>query len=400
MQKLASQSKAWAHRHLWQRLPRAWRRGVLFRTTKFIAPRATGVPLRLPFIVVGTFNAASGLGQSARLHYTALATRWPTYGIDLTAAMMQPSDQPFDYVDGSNLNFGTLIVHINAPLLPMALALLGHARVAGKRIIGYWAWELPEMPRDWRHGLGSVDEIWVPSTFTHDALRPNTGLPIHIMPHPLPLPARKPPHDGPFTVLTIFDVASSFERKNPLAAIRAFRQAFGDDPTTRLIVKYTHGSAYPPGVALLAEACRGATNIVLDGATVPAARIDELFDSSDVLLSLHRSEGFGLTIAEAMLKGMPVIATNWSGNVDFMDSGCGERIMYWLTPASDPQGTYNFPAMKWAEANVPNAVSSLRFLRDHPQICGLLGERARIVAEKRVGMLAYEKRIAARLYDA
>jgi glycosyltransferase involved in cell wall biosynthesis len=370
------ESISFLHRHLWQRLPRSWRRAALFHAATLVAPRPSPkIEPAAPIIVAGVFDTASGLGESARLCYDALKMAGVSvFGIDLTAALMQPSDVPgFAFVDGRSCEGpGTLILHVNSPLVPLAMWQLGRWLVAAKFIVGYWAWELPEVPPDWRHGIPFVHEIWVPSRFVAEAIRPlAAGRPIHVVPHPVALAnsngLRPPrPSDNPFSVLTVFNAASSFARKNPCAAIKAFRTAFGDDPTTRLIVKGSNLSSFPQAVALLKEAANSAPNVVVMDEIMSAAGIGSLYDKADVFISLHRSEGFGLTIAMAMLLGLPVIATGWSGNVDFLNDETGIPVHYRLIPARDEQGTYHHPNMMWAEPDIDDAAAALRRLRADP----------------------------------
>jgi glycosyltransferase involved in cell wall biosynthesis len=368
-----------AHRLIWQRLPRRFRREALFRASAWVAPRpaATAAAVK-PVIVVGSLRTASGLGNSARLCHDALkAAGMPVLGIDLTTALMQPvDDHEFAFSDGSDARGpGTLVMHINSPLVPLAMMRLGHRLVREKRVVGYWAWELPEAPADWRHGLPFVHEVWVPSRFTAGALRRLVAdVPVHVVPHPVATchggaASRKTAGSDPFTVLTIFDAASGFQRKNPCATVRAFRIAFGDDRAARLIVKAMHLSDFPDARAQLMAATGDAKNIVLIDTKLDKARMDELYGQADVVASLHRSEGFGLVLAEAMLRGVPVVATDWSGSMDFLSRQTGVPIPYELVPARDRQGAYDHPDMSWAEANVEQAAMALRRLRDDPE-CG------------------------------
>jgi len=379
-------SNSLLHRHVWQRLPHSWRRAALFHAAALVASRPSSkAGATAPIIVAGVFNTASGLGESARLCYNALKSAGVSvFGIDLTAALMQPDDVPgFPFVDGRSCEGpGTLILHVNSPLVPLALCRLGRRLVGAKYIVGYWAWELPEVPPDWRHGIPFVNEIWVPSTFVADAIRPfAAGRPIHIVPHPVALSSSNglsPPRssDSPFTVLTVFNAASSFARKNPCAAIQAFRRAFGDDRTTRLIVKGSNLSSLPQAVALLKGAADSAPNVVFMDEVMSAAEITSLYDEADVFISLHRSEGFGLTIAMAMLRGLPVVATGWSGNVDFLNDETGIPVRYRLIPARDEQGTYHHPDMMWAEPDIDEAATALRRLRADPLLRTRLGTQA------------------------
>jgi glycosyltransferase involved in cell wall biosynthesis len=396
-----------AHRALWQRLPRGLRRAALFRASAWMAPRPTPTAAAAkPVIVAGSLSTASGLGNSARLCHDALmAAGLPVLGIDLTGCLMQPADFPgFAFSDGGGIEGpGTLVVHVNAPLMALAMLRLGRRLVRDKRIVGYWAWELPEAPAEWRHGAAFVHEVWVPSAFTAEAVRPVAAdVPVRVVPHPVATHhggpfARKAAAEGPFTALTIFDAASSFARKNPCAAIRAFRLAFGDDEGARLVVKSTRLSSFPGARAQL-EAARGdARNIVVIDATVSLAQLDALYAQADVVVSLHRSEGFGLVIAEGMLRGLPVIATDWSGNRDFLKPETGIPIACDLVPACDPQGTYHHPQTQWADANVAEAAAALRRLRDDPNYARRLGRHAAEFAAGAFGAEAYAEAVRRRL---
>lgn len=370
------------HRKLWRSLPYGLRRSALFQATALAAPRrSSSAVATMPLTIVGTFRAASGLGQSARLSYQALRAAGIAAGaIDLTAALRQPADLPaLAAADGRSSGPGTLLVHVNGPLMPLACLALGRDVIRAKYVIGYWAWELPHMPAEWRLGLPFVHEIWVPSRFTASAIATiATKQPIRVVPHPVAV--RRPPptstkEDRPFTVLTFCDACSSTVRKNVEGAIKAFREAFGSDPGTRLIVKAMHLDAAPQAAARIRELC-AAQNIVLDESVVDATELDDLYAQAHVVLSLHRSEGFGLTLAEGMLRGVPVVATGWSGNADFTTKACGVPVPCRLVPAEDPQRTYHFPDMRWAEPDVSAAARALVALRADPDRRQRLGAAA------------------------
>ena len=266
---------------------------------------------------------------------------------------------------------------------------LARQLVREKYVVGYWAWELPNVPSEWRYGVPFVHQIWAPSQFTADAILPIAdGRPVCVVPHPVALSrpivgAHTDATKRPFTVLTIFNASSSFERKNPLASIAAFVRAFGKDSSTRLVVKSSNLAAFPPGHHAIMEAMQGAPNVILIDKTMAETEINQLYQDCDAVISLHRSEGFGLTIAEAMLRGVPVVATGWSGNTDFLNSETGICIPYNLIPAKDPQGTYNHSEMKWADADVAVAANALRRLRDDPVLAARLGRQAEIFAAGR-----------------
>jgi glycosyltransferase involved in cell wall biosynthesis len=120
----------------------------------------------------------------------------------------------------------------------------------------------------------------------------------------------------------------------------------------------------------------GASNVELLGSTMDEAGIDALLARADVVLSLHRAEGLGLVIAEAMQRGLPVIATNWSGNTDFLSPATGMPIRYDLVPVDDPQGNYRDASMLWANPDVDAAAAALRILRGDPELRTKLGAAA------------------------
>lgn len=295
---------------------------------------------------------------------------------------MQPVNHPeLDLLAGQvHEGHGTVILHVNSPFVPLASWHLGRCLLRGKYIVGYWAWELPAVPYDWRHGIPFVHEIWVPSAFTAAAVTGIAkGRAVRVVPYPVAVGrheriGNQAETARPFTVLFIFNMASSFSRKNPLATIAAFRTAFGDDRLVRLIVKTSNSQVFPSGINSIREAIGTARNIVLIDKTMSATEIERLYQECDVVMSLHRSEGFGLTLAEAMLHGLPVVATDWSGNVDFLNTDNGIPIPYRLVPAEDAQGTYQHPGMMWAEADIEAAAEALRRLRREPQLARRLGK--------------------------
>jgi glycosyltransferase involved in cell wall biosynthesis len=392
------------HELIWQRLPRGFRRGLLLRTTQALAPRPVQAPERSGrIIVVGYLRTCSGLGESARLCYEALrASGAAVAGIDLSRPMMQDQDRAdFQFEDGSqSAGAGTLILHINAPWIPFALFLLGRRLIRGKRIVGYWHWELPEVPDDWQIGYPFVHEIWVPSCFVAKAVaRSNPGKPVRIIPHPVALRAPNPKKspqraDRPFVVLVVFNMGSSLARKNPFAAIKAFRSAFGEDMSVRLVIKATNSGLYEEGFDALVAATRAARNIDLVTRPFSPAQMDTLYEEADVVMSLHRSEGFGFVIAEAMLRGLPVVATNWSGNCDFLNESNGMPVRWAPVLAADPQGEYDQSHLTWADPDIHDASAKLKALRDNPRLRVELGRRAREDAVRRFSVEFYHDMIA------
>jgi hypothetical protein len=207
--------------------------------------------------VGGELSRATGLGEGARLMLQGAAklglATWPLdVGPPVRERVAPEHAAEMNTPHSETPPAGApLVLHINPPLLPLAMLRLGRRILRGRRIVGYWAWELPTVPPDWRVGLRFVHEVWVPSRFTADALDKLVPGGVRVVPHPLALapPTAEPDRAGfglppdTVTVLVSFNMASSFERKNPLAAIAAFRAAFGDRDDRLLVIKV----GYPGG---------------------------------------------------------------------------------------------------------------------------------------------------------
>ena len=381
-----------AHR-LWQLLPAAVRRRCLARATAWIAPRPERHPPQANggLAVGGEFSRASGIGETARRMAEAARTLglsvWP---IDIPPPVDARAELPMSAYAPPPAA-APLVLHINAPQIPLALLNLQRDLVRGRTVIGYWAWELPQVPPEWRFGVPFVHEIWAPSRFTAAALEQLLPGRVRVVPPSLavvpPAPAALSrdafglSHDA-VVVLVSFNLASSFVRKNPLAAIAAFRAAFGDRRDRILVMKVGHPDHAPADFAMIAAAAQ-APNIRLETRVLPTADHYALMAASDIVLSLHRSEGFGLVPAEAMLLGKPVIATNWSGNTDFMDESNAALVGYRLVPVVDPRQVYQ--GGLWAEPDQAEAVAQLRRLADDAAARRLLGAKARESATARLG---------------
>jgi glycosyltransferase involved in cell wall biosynthesis len=378
-----------ALRRLWRCLPQRRRGKILFDVSRAIAPRPDADPPGgFPVAIAGLFSTASGVGEGARLAYAALdvAGHNPA-AFDLSPAFGQVEIESTTgrraIAAQRDTLGGTLVVHHNGPFVPHALWALGRERIRGRRIVGYWAWELPRLPPQWRQSFRYVHEVWVPSHFTRDAVAAAIDKPVHVVPHPLPPLAVTPNMRAKLglatdalIVLNVVHLGSAFSRKNPLAAIAAFRRAFGDAPDRLLIVKLIAGGAAGWTRRALHEAIAGANNIRLIEATLSGPDMMGLMAASDIVISLHRAEGFGLVPAQAMALGKPVVATAWSGNIDFMSERNWAPVSFKLVPVEDPEGIFDADGQNWAEAEIDDAAQWLRRLGDDAGLRASLGTAA------------------------
>jgi glycosyltransferase involved in cell wall biosynthesis len=391
-------------RGVWRRLPLpAGLRGRIVRgvtagpasraLARLEPPAALDAIAAGPVRVAGLHGAVLGIGASARLQLDALTAA------GIAAEPMDLSDlfgrnelgikaKPTTQQAG-----GAVVIHLNAPEMLRAMARMPPRALSGVMRIGYWAWELPRAPADWADAFAHLHEVWVPSHYVADALALlNPPIPVRVVPHRLAEATAKPdrsglalPADG-VVFAAVFDMASAMARKNPMGALNAFLAAFPEPGRARLLVKGIRTSLYPAGWQALRAAAGGRPDIVFHDTVLTPERAAALIASIDVLVSLHRSEGFGLVIAEAMRAGKPVIATDWSGSRDFFSGVCGAAVPARLIAVDDPQGIYapgidGDGGVKWADPDLGAAAEAMRALMDDARRTAVGAAAARKAAD-------------------
>jgi glycosyltransferase involved in cell wall biosynthesis len=329
-----------------------------------------------PIKIVGYFSGTHGIAASARLAARAFeALGVPVERVDASHAKLTWVPR-----GAAPERASAWIFHLNPPELLAEMAVLGPRRLIGPRY-GYWAWELPKAPVGWRKDGLIVDEVWAPSAFTAQAYA-EIPAPVRVVPHPLFAEdyagVVAAPRRADFQAVALFDFNSSAARKNPQSAIEAFRHAFGEDKACELTIKTQNGRLFPELLEELRGLCPPNVRIVDE--TWPYEQVKALIASADVLISLHRAEGFGLSPAEALALGRPVIATGYSGVVDFLDESNAILVPWREVPVEDPQRIYK--GLTWAEPDVGAAAEALTRLRADPALRKRLGEAGqRRVAE-------------------
>lgn len=328
---------------------------------------------------VGYPCAEFGLGETVRSWACAFGgVGYPFTVLDAGAEV--PSRQQDHSIDAwleSHPRYATSLFFVNPDLIGRVSQRWPRA---GTRTIGYWLWELETFPPDWRPALDMVDEVWVPTTFVQRAVMAATSKPVTLMPMPVafPLPRTLPRVElgldpGAFVFLFSFDFHSYPERKNPWAVIEAFRAAF---PRNRhgvqLLIKTTNGERVGGAFTHLLAAAAADPRILVRDGHLGRTGMYALLATVDAYVSLHRAEGIGLGMAEAMYLGKPVIATGWSGNLDFMSEQEAKLVDFQLVPV--PPGAYpHADGQRWAEPNVEQATSFMRELADDRVAAAALG---------------------------
>jgi glycosyltransferase involved in cell wall biosynthesis len=295
---------------------------------------------------------------------------------------------------------------INADQMPVARKHLGDAVFAGRYNIGVWFWELEKFPEQWRGATELVDEIWVTSPFVRDAIAASTSKPVHIVPVALrvDLPRRYSRgefglRDDVFLCLVSFDFNSFLTRKNAQGAIAAFVRAFADGRrNVSLLIKTINGERHPEELRKLTDAASRDDRIEVRDGFLDRTGMWALQACSDCYISLHRSEGLGLGMAECMLLGKPVVATAYSGNLAFMNADNSCLVGYSLVPVEEGQ----YPAwqgQRWAEPEIDEAARHLRRLADDPAYARRIGKRAQASVRNTLSVSASLAAIKARLAD-
>ncbi len=352
-----------------------------------------------PLVVAGMFKTANGLGQSARACVEALRNNGYNPTIVDLSDLFDQTDSPSEYqLEEMPFNSsGTLILHANAPETEAALMALGLRRWHDWRIIGCWAWELTQPPLSWLKVARHLTEIWAPSEFVSNVFRKHLSIPVRTVPLRVRTPTvhlaqssvRAHP-ERPLSCLTMADGRSSFHRKNILASVRMFKSAFDNGLDAELTLKFRNMDEFPKFESALREAISGDERIKVVNGSVSSSERWNVIADCDILLSAHRSEGFGLHLAEAMSLGRCVVATGWSGNADFMDETNSVPLPYELEPANDPFQIYDPPeGSVWAKVDEDAGIEALRMLAHDPALRQRMGDTARQCIETELDGSAY-----------
>ena len=321
----------------------------------------------------GLLRAEMGLAQGAKLYARALEEGGIPHtllNLDFVEGLPQ-SDRSFDGQLTVENKYAINVVHINPMEWRYALGTFPQAQFDRHYNIGVFLWELEKIPEEWKRVFSYMDEIWTPSGFIANAIRKETGKPVTVIPYGMEAAydegltrADFGLSEEDFLVLMMFDSNSFASRKNPGAAIDAFREAYGENPEhVKLVIKISNPK--PEDVAFVEEHIGGKAGYTLITERMDKERLNSLIRLCDVFLSLHRSEGFGLVLAEAMSLGTAAVATNWSANTEFMPEGTACLVDCEMVPVGNAY-RYEQEGAAWAEPDVRQAAAYLRRLKDDP----------------------------------
>lgn len=335
--------------------------------------------------LVGHPFAPIGMGEHIRCSFRALRSvaHQPAL-VDLYGLSDAVESGTLDLVPHASGNLGAInLFHINADEVELAFATLGDRIPPDAYNIIYPAWELSKYPDAWIEILNRFDEAWAPSTFIATALREKLNRPVITMPLATEVLldsflSRRyfGIAEDAYVFLFFYDFRSFASRKNPRAIFHAFRRMLANRPfcNARLVIK-SHGGSADASAELLAEFEDIAARVTILDRTMTDNEVKNLVRCSDAFISLHRSEGFGRGMAEAMYLGKPVVATGYSGNLDFMTESNSHLVDFTLQ-ALEPGSYPHWEGQVWAEPDVEVAANAMRCLIDDPEAGRDLGNRA------------------------
>jgi glycosyltransferase involved in cell wall biosynthesis len=363
--------------------------------------------VRLGVNLCGYFTAESGMGQGVR----GIARAFERAGIPSTLANLElgvasrTGDRSFqDFAD--TFEHDVNLFFVNADQVPHVAEHLGHEKFRRKVNVGFWLWELERFPERWLSSFEPFHEIWTPSSFCAGAIGSVAPIPVRRVPlavEPRPpqpqalsaLRRRLEIDDERFTFLFTFDYLSYPERKNPAGLIRAFRRAFRPDEPVRLLLK-TINREQDPGAAEALRSAAGDWPVTFFDRYLAREEVDLLAAAADCYVSLHRSEGFGLTLAEAMAAGTPVVATDYAASVDFLGVGEGYPVRYRLVELERDHGPYPAGAV-WAEPDEEHAAEQMRRVYERREEAAAMARRGRERVARELGLDAVARVLRERM---
>lgn len=349
----------------------------------------------------GYFDTESGVGEIARSMASMLEDAGiPHMLVNIGQDWLRRNDRRIWRFSTSN-PYAVNLFMVNADQVPSALGRIGEEARRGRVNVGYWFWELSAFPQAYAESFGYFDEIWVATEFCREAI--SAASPIPVVKIPPGFEFEEPRgrrtrfsfgiRDDDFVFLYVFDSASSVMRKNPAGAIRAFRSAFPNPSRERLVLKTTN---LTPSKLSAIDRLAGGSPVEVVNEYLDRHELLDLLAAANCYVSLHRSEGLGLTLLESMALGKPVIATGYSGNEDFLRPGLGFPVEYRLVPIRRTIGPYEKGAV-WAEPDLSDAARWMRWVRDNPADSARIGEAARDEIRRSWSISASRRRLRDRV---
>lgn len=327
--------------------------------------------------ISGYIQAESGTGEAVRANIRALNFTSLPYTLNSIPSDSRQQEKRYNNFSKDN-PYRFNLIHVNADQSQSFRERMGSKYFKKKYNIGFWYWELSDFPREMQDSFSYYDEIWVGSSFCQDSFSKVSPIPVikippSISPETASNISRK--HfdipENKFTFFYMFDFLSFIERKNPFAVVEAFRSVFSLSDDAHLVIKSINSQANPNLKEALEKQAKGCSIQIIDK-YLSKREVNSLVSLCDSYVSLHRSEGFGLPIAEAMYLEKPVIATGYSGNMDFMNFYNSFPVKYDLIEIREDCGPYK-AGMTWADPDTEHAAELMRYVYNDLQQARKIG---------------------------
>lgn len=356
--------------------------------------------------LIAHLNAEMGVGEVAR----RLISLMSAAGIDLNLVSFEASKARKDhkglYRTGNFLAGQGTLSCVNADQLGALVAFFGIPSTAIKFHNGFWAWELEDFPTTYAPAAKLLDEIWTISTFVQKSIEKTVGRKVRTVKLPVPIPNSKTVlsrkdfgiPEKTFLVSSSFDFNSDIERKNPAASIVSFLKAFPKPSGAMLFLKSINGDMHANKSNELQELAQGRQDIMFFDGYLDHYENRGLLELSDIYLSLHRAEGYGLNLADAMARKTAVMATGYSGNLDFMDEDSNILVPFQKMPVTEYAGI--IVNSNWADPDVDFAADKLRKLSDSPTLVQELASRGFTKIKKENSLAMVVKRFQKEFMNA
>lgn len=358
----------------------------------FLKERVSYMPEEYPegINLIGSIRAEMGLGQSCRLVAHELersGLKFSVFNVRFGGELRE-QDTSFDKYLSDQLPYAVNLFHVNPcelgkVFMSMPDAWKGHYNIA------FWLWELEEFPREWIKYCALFDEIWTPSAFSGKGIRKVTAVPVSTLPYSVPVSVAAGysrrmfglPEDK-FLFLVMFDSNSTIGRKNPIGALQAYRKAFPEErENCGIVIKVNN--ARNEDIESLRKELTGYQNVYFITEILEKEQVNSLIQCADVFVSLHRAEGFGLVMAEAMQLGTPVVATDWSSNTEFMTPEGACMVKFHLVQNDRTEGLYRKGCV-WAEPDLEDAAQYMRKLVEDAGFYAYKREQGRLCIEQKL----------------
>jgi len=336
--------------------------------------------------IVGYTEGMFGLGEAVRLNIAAAQK----HKIPLNLINYEKVKKYDNYQ--YTLPYQVNLVQISLYDLESFFAVIDPIFFKGRYTVLFLVWESEYIAPELGENLHLFNEIWTTSKYCKKIFENIFNNPIIIVPHPVEVHL-EPIHNqnkiqffdkNKFSFLFLFSYHSSIERKNPLFLIEAFKSAFGDNENVELIIKTVGGQHYKKEKKRLQENI--SKNIKIHDVELDKNCVNHLIDSCDSYVSLHHSEGFGLTLAEAMFLGKPVVATNYSGNTEFMNEDNSFLVNYRLSVIENSDGTFCSKTI-WANPLLTDAVDKLREVYNNSDLRQMKANNAGVFVKDKLSFI-------------